>query len=66
MNFFFPKTIICAYQVFIIQNLDVVNLELGVKVCDLWKYYFNLTNYAKLANFWQTEYTKILLSADKQ
>jgi hypothetical protein len=41
----------CVYQAFIIQNLDVVILELGMKVCDLWKYYFNLTNYAQVANF---------------
>ena len=34
-----------AYQAFIIQNLDVVILELDTKVCDLWKYYFSLTNY---------------------
>jgi hypothetical protein len=26
----------CAYQEFIIQNLDVVTFELGMKVCDLW------------------------------
>jgi hypothetical protein len=35
----------CAYQVFIIQNLDVVILELGMKV--------------QFANFWQIEHTKI-------
>jgi hypothetical protein len=28
-----------------------VILELGMKVCDLWKYFFNLTNYAQFANF---------------
>jgi hypothetical protein len=28
----------CVYQAFIIQNLDVLTLELGMKVCDLWKY----------------------------
>ena len=33
----------CAYQVFIIQNLDVLILELDMKICDIWKYYFNLT-----------------------
>jgi hypothetical protein len=31
--------------------LDVVALELEMKVCDLWKYYFNLTNYAQFSNF---------------
>jgi hypothetical protein len=35
----------CAYQAFILT------LELGMKVCDIWKYYFNLTNYAQFANF---------------
>jgi hypothetical protein len=40
-----------AYQAFIIQKLDVMTLELGMKVCDLWKYYFNLTNHAQFANF---------------
>jgi hypothetical protein len=25
----------CAYQAFIIQNLDVLTLELGMKVCDI-------------------------------
>jgi hypothetical protein len=40
-----------AYQAFIIQNLNVVTLKLGMKVCDVWKYYFNLTNYAQFAIF---------------
>jgi hypothetical protein len=47
--------------VFIIQNLDVVIFELGMKACDFWKYYFNLSNYAQFANFWQIEHTKILV-----
>jgi hypothetical protein len=34
----------CAYQVFIIQNLDILTLELGMKV--------------QFANFWQTEHIK--------
>jgi hypothetical protein len=45
--------------VFIIQNLDVLTLEMGIKVDDIWKYYFNLTNYAQFANFGQTRHTKI-------
>jgi hypothetical protein len=36
----------CAYHAFIIQNLDVVALELGMKV--------------QFANFLQTKHTKIL------
>jgi hypothetical protein len=38
-------------MLFVIQNLNIVNLELGMKVCDLWKYYFLLINYAQLAKF---------------
>jgi hypothetical protein len=51
MNFFAQKRIKCAYQVFIIQDMDVVTLGLDMKICDLLKYYFNSTNYAQFANF---------------
>jgi hypothetical protein len=30
--------------------MGVVTLELGMKVCNLWKYYFHLTNYKQLLN----------------
>jgi hypothetical protein len=36
---------------FIIQNLDVMAIELEIKICDLQKSYFNLTNYAQFAIF---------------
>jgi hypothetical protein len=29
----------------------LVILELDMKVCDIWKYYFHLTNYAQFAKF---------------
>ena len=35
----------CAYQVIVIYNLGIGTLELGMKVCKLWKYYFHLTKY---------------------
>jgi hypothetical protein len=51
----------CVYPTFIIQNLDVVTLELGMKVCDLWKYYFSLIDYVQFAKFGQIGHTKILV-----
>ena len=62
--FFFYKKLLgypqitCAYQAYIIQNLDVLIFELDMKVFDIWKYYFKITNYAKFYNFWQTGHTK--------
>ena len=41
------------------HNLDVVTLELGMKVCDLCKYYFYLTNYGQFVEFGQIGHTKI-------
>jgi hypothetical protein len=51
MNIFYTNIIKCACQAFIIQNLDIMTLELSMKVCDFWKYHFNLTNYAQFAKF---------------
>ena len=44
-----------------LQNLDVVTFKLGMKVCDLWKNNFQLTNYAQFVEFWQIGHMKILV-----
>jgi hypothetical protein len=50
----------CAYEAFIIQNLDVQLLNW------VWKYVtsgnidLNLTNYVQFTNIWQTRHIKIL------
>jgi hypothetical protein len=55
-----------CYQAFIIQKLGVVNLELAIKVCNLWKYYFNLTNYAQFTNFDKLDILRYGLFTNKQ
>ena len=45
---------------FVIHNLGVVILELDMKVCDLWKYYFYLINYRLFAKFGQIGHIKVL------
>ena len=49
---------------FVIQNLHVVILKLGIKVCSLWKYYFNLTNYVQFGNFHKLDVLRYWLSTD--
>jgi hypothetical protein len=42
--------------------LDVVTLELGMKVCDIWKYYFHLIKYRQFDEFGKIGHTKVLVA----
>jgi hypothetical protein len=54
------------HQAFVIHNLGIVTLKLGMKVCDLWKYYFHLIICRQLLNLDKSKILRYQLPADKQ
>jgi hypothetical protein len=45
--------------------MGVMTLELGMKVCDLWKYNFHLTKYRHLLNLDKSKILRYRLASNK-
>jgi hypothetical protein len=61
-NLLDQQLIECACQACVIRNLKVMGLALGMKICDLWKYYFQLIKYNFLDEFGKIGHTKVLVA----